>query len=50
LWVTSGNAAAQRLYERRGYRLTGRVKRLPNNPELTEQETVLWLAGGGSPA
>jgi GNAT superfamily N-acetyltransferase len=45
LWVTIGNAPAQRLYDRHGYKPTGRVKPLPSNPQLAEEERVLSLDG-----
>lgn len=41
LWVTSGNAAAIRLYEQLGFRRTGAEKPLPSDPQLTEFEFSL---------
>lgn len=43
LWLTRGNLPAQRLYARRGYVDTGRVKILPSNPGLLESEMALPL-------
>ena len=36
LMVTTGNAGAQRLYERSGFRLTGKTVAHPRKPELAE--------------
>jgi GNAT superfamily N-acetyltransferase len=36
LWVTESNAPARRLYERRGFALTGERQPLPSDPTLPE--------------
>jgi ribosomal protein S18 acetylase RimI-like enzyme len=36
LWVTESNAPARRLYERRGFTLTGESQPLPSDPTLQE--------------
>ena len=43
LWVAQGNDSARRLYERRGFRLTGVRKPLPSNPALWIDEMALDL-------
>ena len=43
LWVVDTNETARRLYERTGFRMTGRVQALPSNPSLTETEMVMPL-------
>jgi len=44
LWVAQGNESARRLYERRGFRLTGARKPLPSNPALCADEMALDLS------
>lgn len=46
LWVAQGNESARRLYERRGFRLTGERKPLPSNPALCIDEMALDLPSG----
>lgn len=43
LWVTEGNAAASKLYERMGFQRTGRTQPLPHTPSVRELEYVLEL-------
>jgi len=43
LEVTEGNGDAARLYERCGFRATGRTTPLPRNPELVEREMRLRM-------
>jgi ribosomal protein S18 acetylase RimI-like enzyme len=43
LMVTEGNLPAFRLYERLGFRRTGRSERYPNDPSLLEWEMALAL-------
>jgi GNAT superfamily N-acetyltransferase len=43
LWVTRGNTAAGALYRRHGFAPTGRVKPLPSNPTLIEEQLALRL-------
>lgn len=45
LWVTEGNDAARRLYERCGFTPTGRSQPLPRRPSLIEHEMSLTLTG-----
>ena len=44
LWVTEGNSAARRLYERLGFRATGRHQPLPSRAAVEEQEMEILLA------
>jgi GNAT superfamily N-acetyltransferase len=41
LWTRASNDRARRLYEGRGYRLTGDVKRLPGGDEILRYEVSL---------
>jgi ribosomal protein S18 acetylase RimI-like enzyme len=41
LWTRSSNERSQRLYEGRGYRLTGDVKQLPSGDEILRYELQL---------
>ncbi len=53
LWVTIGNQAAQRLYERHGFRATGVIQPVrPGEPDHLEQEMrkALDTAPAGQPA
>lgn len=43
LWVTDGNLGAGTLYERAGFRRTGRTEPLPSDPQLTVHEYLLVL-------
>ena len=43
LWVIDGNDGARRLYEREGFRSTGRTQPVKTNPGLTEELMVLDL-------
>jgi hypothetical protein len=41
--VAEGNLPARRLYERRGFRPTGRTGTLPHAPDVAELEMALEL-------
>jgi ribosomal protein S18 acetylase RimI-like enzyme len=41
LWTRATNDRARRLYSRRGYELTGDIKRLPNGDEIVRYEALL---------
>ncbi|MGH2834217.1 MAG: GNAT family N-acetyltransferase [Solirubrobacteraceae bacterium] len=41
LWTRSSNERARRLYEGRGYRVTGEVKQLPGGEEILRYELQL---------
>ena len=43
LWVTSTNGAALRLYQRRGFRPTGKTKPLDHTPSVSECEMIREL-------
>lgn len=43
LWVTRGNAPAERLYESRGFVATGEAQPLPSDPSLDESRMTLIL-------
>jgi len=43
LWVTEGNAPAERLYQRAGFSDTGRREPLPSNPSLRTTQMALTL-------
>ena len=45
LWVTCGNAPAERLYESCGFVATGEVVPLPSDPSLEESRMLLNLRG-----
>ena len=47
LWVVEGNTAARALYQRAGFRPTGRRQPLPSNPAVTEMLLRLPLGGHG---
>jgi len=44
LWVTEGNAAAERLYAAMGFTATGVAAPLPSNPSLVELRMAMPLA------
>jgi GNAT superfamily N-acetyltransferase len=46
LWVTEGNAPAERLYERAGFAFTGERQPLPQHPGLFERRMLLPLSTG----
>lgn len=43
LWVAEGNESARRLYEGRGFEVTGGREPMPSNPALYRNEMVLAL-------
>lgn len=47
--VTDGNESARRLYERCGFRATGRTTPHPRRPDLREHEMLAPLSPGSSP-
>jgi GNAT superfamily N-acetyltransferase len=44
LWVAEGNESARRLYEGRGFEVTGCRARMPSNPAVYRNEMVLELS------
>lgn len=43
LWVTRGNHAAARLYQRAGFSESGACETLPSNPAVLEDQLVFDL-------